>query len=112
MSLSHFRAGRRGGAVPLCSVLPSSGSSPRDGGVWYWRVHAGNCHHMYAVEIASSLRRGDLPALLFHFQNATVWPPLHGLAAGAVMAVGGLDYRLAVLPSLFSWAGAAVVAYL
>ena len=39
-------------------------------------------------------------------------PPLHPLIVGIVLAVGGLDYRWAVLPSLAGWVGTALFGFL
>ena len=41
-----------------------------------------------------------------------MWGPLHPLLVGLVLAIGGLDYRLAVLPSLTAWVGTALFAFL
>src|SRR5262249_13100651 len=35
--------------------------------------------------------------------RSTIWPPLHGLVLAAVLLVGGIDHRLAILPSLAGW---------
>jgi hypothetical protein len=58
------------------------------------------------------VRQGQCLRLLDHLNQASVWPPLHGVLAAGVLLVGGLDYRLAVLPSLVAWAGAVLLAFL
>jgi hypothetical protein len=72
-------------------------------GLWYSANHDRNGHYTRSQNVAFALRRGDLAGLVREVHAATVWPPLHPLITGAVLAVGGIDYRVAVLPSLVAW---------
>ena len=44
--------------------------------------------------------------------QSKVWPPVHGLLTALLMAPGGPDYRLAVIPSLLGWWITAAFAFL
>jgi hypothetical protein len=80
--------------------------------LWSSGPHDRNAHYSFALSVALDLRRADVVQLLHDLDGARVWGPLHGVLAGLVLAVGGPDYRLAVLPSLAAWAAAAVLAFL
>jgi hypothetical protein len=80
--------------------------------LWDAGVHDRNAHYLYALRLATDVRQGHLLPLLEHLNQASVWPPLHGVLAAGVLLVGGLDYRLAVLPSLAGWAAAVLLAFL
>jgi hypothetical protein len=71
-----------------------------------------SAHYLAGLRLAIDLRHLDLLQFLADLEQARVWPPLHGLLVAPVLLVGGLDYRLAVLPSLAAWAATAVVLYL
>src|SRR5262245_46580192 len=72
--------------------------------LWYSVVHDRNGHCSRSEHVAFALRQGSLPNLIKEVHAATVWPPLHPLLTGLVLAVGGIDYRVAVLSSLAAWA--------
>jgi hypothetical protein len=80
--------------------------------LWTVGLHDRNAHYLFALRMAADVRQGQLLRLLVDLDSARVWPPLHGVLAAAVLASGGLDDRLAVLPSLVGWVGAAVFAFL
>jgi hypothetical protein len=71
--------------------------------LWDSPVHDRNAHYLFSLRLAADVRQGHVFALLGHLATAAIWPPLHGVLAGAVLLAGGLDYRLAVLPSLGGW---------
>jgi hypothetical protein len=58
------------------------------------------------------VRLGRGLRLLHDLNGAAIWPPLHGVLAAAVLVPGGLDYRLAVLPSLCGWVATVLLAFL
>ncbi|HSI11042.1 MAG TPA: glycosyltransferase family 39 protein [Chthoniobacter sp.] len=70
---------------------------------WNGLTHDRNGHYEFAQHMALALREADLHTFFSTLEKAKVWPPVHGLLAALVLAVGGLDYRLAVLPSLGGW---------
>lgn len=74
--------------------------------------HDRNAHYWLGLSIGSDLRSGSVGRLLDDLHRARTWPPLHAVLVGIVLAVGGIDFRLAVLPSLAGWVGAAFFAFL
>jgi hypothetical protein len=83
-----------------------------DRALWYNPYHDRNAHYLYSLKLAADVRNGRVLQLLHDVNEARVWPPLHGLAAGTVLLIGGSDYRLAVLPSLLGWAATVLLAFL
>jgi hypothetical protein len=79
--------------------------------LWYSPAHDRNGHYRRSQHVAHALRHGSLAGLVKQIHFATVWPPLHPLVTGSVLAVGGIDYRLAVLPSLLAWAATSWFAF-
>jgi hypothetical protein len=80
--------------------------------LWVISTHDRNAHYLYALRLATALRHGDVYQFIDQVNKARVWPPLHGLVCSLILSVGELDYRKAVLPSLFAWAGTALFAFL
>jgi hypothetical protein len=80
--------------------------------LWTSGIHDRNAHYWLGLSFALDFRHGDLLHMLHDVHAARVWGPLHPLLVGAVLAIGGVDYRLAVLPSLAAWVGTAVFAFL
>jgi hypothetical protein len=80
--------------------------------LWDGGAHDRNAHYLYALRLTTDVRQGHLLALLEHLNQASVWPPLQGVLAAGVLLVGGLDYRLAVLPSVVGWAASVLLAFL
>lgn len=85
-------------------------SDPRP--LWNGIVHDRSGHYQFAQELAIAVRSANPVAFFATLEKAKVWPPLHGLCAAVVLAVGGIDYRLAVLPSLVGWIATAVFGFL
>ncbi|MEO5720378.1 MAG: hypothetical protein ABIR71_02780 [Chthoniobacterales bacterium] len=79
---------------------------------WNGLVHDRSGHYQFAQDLARAVRQANPVAFFTALEKAKVWPPVHGLCAAAVLAVGGLDYRLAVLPSLAGWVATAVFGFL
>src|SRR5262245_65898013 len=73
------------------------------GRLWQDVHHDRNGHFNFALDLALSLRNFDLPEFLLHLERARVWPPVHGLALASVLTFGGIDIRLAIVPSLIGW---------
>lgn len=80
--------------------------------LWVDVLHDRNAHYWMGLNFALDLRHADLANLVHDLHSAHSWPPLHALLVGAVLAIGGNDYRLAVLPSLAAWVGAILFAFL
>lgn len=81
-------------------------------GLWYSPLHDRNAHLWFGISLAIDFRTLDLPHLLKDLHGARIWGPLHPLLVGIVLAIGGLNEKLAVLPSLACWVGSAVFAFL
>jgi hypothetical protein len=81
-------------------------------GLWYSPLHDRNAHLWFGISLAVDFRTLDLSHLLKDLHGARIWGPLHPLLAGIVLALGGLNEKLAVLPSLACWVGTAVFAFL
>ncbi|HZU36882.1 MAG TPA: hypothetical protein VFA18_13265, partial [Gemmataceae bacterium] len=84
--------------------------SPRQ--LWIDPIHDRNAHYWLGLNFGLDLRHADLPHFIHDLHSARAWPPLHALLVGLCLTVGGIDYRLAVLPSLLGWVGTAVFAFL
>ncbi len=80
--------------------------------LWDNPTHDRNAHYLYSLKLATDVQSGQVLQLLNDLNESRVWPPLHGMLAGAVLLAGGLDYRLAVLPSLAGWVIAMVFGFL
>jgi hypothetical protein len=83
-----------------------------DRSLWTTGTHDRNAHYLYALKLATDVRQGQVFRLLADLNEGRIWPPLHGVLAGTVLLIGGLDYRLAVLPSLAGWVGTALFGFL
>jgi hypothetical protein len=70
-----------------------------------------NAHYLLGLSLALDIRQLDLKNLLVDLEGARVWPPLHGILVAGLLLVGGLDYRLAVFPSLAGWIGTVVLGF-
>jgi len=81
--------------------------------LWNALVHDRNSHYEFAVRMALALH-GCQPIrfLSIMLGQSKVWPPVHGLLTALLMAPGGPDYRLAVIPALLGWWMTAAFAFL
>jgi len=80
--------------------------------LWEGAYHDRDAHYLYSLKLATDVRNGQVFQLLSDLNEGRIWPPLHGLLAGTALLVGGLDYRLAVLPSLAGWVVTAFFGFL
>ncbi len=83
-----------------------------DRALWYNPYHDRSAHYLYSLRLATDLQNGRVLQFLHDLDQARVWPPLHGMAAAAVLVIGGRDYRLAVLPSLAGWVATVLLGFL
>jgi hypothetical protein len=79
--------------------------------LWYSCGHDRNGHYTRSQNMAFVLRRGDLAGIVREIHAATVWPPFHPLVTGTALAIGGIDYRVAVLTSVAAWAAICWLAF-
>jgi hypothetical protein len=101
-------------AVALAVALPIAVSLYRDhvadpGALWRNVYHDRHGHYATGLDVAVRLRSFDVPGLLSQIQKAQVWGPVNGLALGIVLAIGGFDHRLAIVPSLACWTAVIVL---
>ncbi len=80
--------------------------------LWDNSTHDRNAHYLYALRLATDAQHLRLYHFLDDINQARVWPPLQGLLTAGILLVGGLDYRLAVLPSLAGLVGTICFGYL
>lgn len=80
--------------------------------LWQGVAHDRNGHFNFALDLILDVRSLDLFGFIKHIASARVWPPVHGLALGAVLGFGGIDMRLAIVPSLAGWCCTIVLTFL
>jgi hypothetical protein len=84
-----------------------------DRALWYGNDHDRNAHYLFCLRMGADVRNGQFLNLLVDFsKGSAAWPPLQGVLAAGALVVGGLDYRLAVLPSLLGYVLAAAFGFL
>ncbi|WP_322513805.1 glycosyltransferase family 39 protein [Rhodopseudomonas palustris] len=71
--------------------------------LWRYYYHDRNSHYSFGLDLALAMRDLDPVWFFTELEKAKVWPPLHGLVLSAVLLVGGIDYRLGIVPSLIGW---------
>lgn len=74
--------------------------------------HDRHAHYEFGVNLALDVLHLDLGHLLHDVDGARVWGILHGILVGFTQVIGGVDFRLAVLPSLMGWVLTAVLGFL
>jgi len=80
--------------------------------LWDSSTHDRNAHYLFSLKLIADLQSGHIYDFLEEIDGARAWPPLPGMVNAALLLAAGRDYRLAVLPSLVSWVGLAVLAFL
>lgn len=80
--------------------------------LWTSAIHDRNAHYLLGLSFALDFRHADFLHFVRDIHTARVWAPLHALLVGCVLAIGGPDYRLAVLPNLAGWVASAVFGFL
>ena len=80
--------------------------------LWWSMIHDRNAHYWAAQSVALDIRNGDPIHLARDIERMRVWGPLHPTVTVLVLAVGGIDYRMAVLPAAVAWGAAAWLPFL
>lgn len=97
-------------SVLALSILSEFSANP--GGRWTSLSHDRNRHMAEAHRVALKLRSGDPLGLVNEIRRMRLYPPLHGVLAGAALAVGDLKITAAVWPSLVGWWATGLLAFL
>ena len=84
----------------------------RSRSLWWGIGHDRHAHYLFGLNLALDVRQGNVFHLLRVLDGGRTYPPLNGFLEAVVLLAGGRDYRLAVLPSLAGWVGAAVLGFL
>lgn len=71
--------------------------------LWRGFHHDRNSHYSFGLDLALALRHFDPLWFFTELERSKVWPPVHGLVLSVILFFGGIDYRLAILPSLIGW---------
>lgn len=93
-----------------CATLADYASAPWT--LWQDVLHDRNGHFAFALDLALALRDLDLLDFFTQLEKSKTWPPVHGLALASVMLLGGIDVKLAIVPSLAGWVATIVLIWL
>ena len=88
-------------SIFAASMLVNYAANP--GELWYGLLYDRNTHFGAALKLAVALQNFNAPRFLDLLVAARIWPPVADLCLALVMIIGGIDLRLAVLPSLIGW---------
>jgi len=80
--------------------------------LWRNLWHDRSAHYGYGLDVALALRTFNPINILASLEAVRLWAPLHPALLSVVLAVGGIDYRLGVLPSLAGWVMTVVLTWL
>ncbi|MFO1060092.1 MAG: glycosyltransferase family 39 protein [Dongiaceae bacterium] len=79
---------------------------------WNGIINDRNAHYEFALDLALAIRHASPVDFVATLLRSKTWPPIHGLFASLILAIGGPDWRLAVLPSLVGFVMTATCAFL
>jgi hypothetical protein len=85
---------------------------PESRGQWLGLTHDRNAHLLQGMVFAVDLRYLDLIDFIRDLNRERVFPPLFGILAAPILAIGGFDYHLAALVSLAGWIGTIILVFL
>ena len=74
--------------------------------------HDRNAHYDLGVNLALDIVHCDVGHLFHDLDGTRMWGPLHGILLGVIQTVAGINFRLAVLPSLVGWVLTALLGFL
>jgi hypothetical protein len=96
--------------VFAASMLANYAENP--GELWHGLLQDRNVHFDAGLQLAVALQNFDVSTFLGLRLQPHIWPPAADLSLAAVMILGGMDLRLAILPGLVGWTCAAVLIFL
>jgi hypothetical protein len=71
--------------------------------LWRNLWHDRSAHYGFGVDLAVALRTLNPIEFLVALEAVRIWAPLHPALLGVTLAFGGIDHRLAIVPSLVGW---------
>jgi len=80
--------------------------------LWRNLSHDRSAHYGFGVDLAVALRTLNPIEYLVALEGVRIWAPLHPAILGVVLASAGIDYRLAIVPSLIGWVMTVVLTWL
>ncbi len=72
-------------------------------GLWRDLYHDRNGHFDFGLTLALALREFNPVDFLGQIERSRVWGPFHGIVLSLVLLFGGIDHRIAIVPSLIGW---------
>jgi Dolichyl-phosphate-mannose-protein mannosyltransferase len=81
-------------------------------GLWRNLWHDRSAHYGFGVDLAVALRTLNPIEFLVALEAVRIWAPLHPALLGVTLAFGGIDHRLAIVPSLVGWVMTIVLTWL
>jgi hypothetical protein len=97
-------------SIFAASMLVNYAADPAE--LWYNLHSDRNTHFDAALKFAVALQNFNVPRFLDLLVQARIWPPVADLSLALVMIFGGMNMRLAILPSLISWVGTIILVLL
>src|SRR5580700_2347056 len=97
-------------SIFAASMLVNYAADP--GELWYNLYSDRNTHFNAALKLAEALQNFNVPRFLDLLVQARIWPPVADLSLAVVMIFGGMNMRLAILPSLIAWIGTMILVLL
>lgn len=82
------------------------------GTVWRDLEEDRTAHYMFGLDVALALRTLNPLAFLATLEQIRGWVPLNPLVLGTILAIGGIDHRLGILPGLIGWVMTIVLTWL
>jgi hypothetical protein len=97
-------------AIPAWFAYTKFLEKPRQ--LWDRGPHDRNAHYLLGQSLALDISQHDWANLLHDLDSSRMWGPLHGFLVAVIELVGGIDFRLAVLPSLLAWLATSFLGFL
>jgi hypothetical protein len=79
--------------------------------LWHDPYHDRNTHFLNGINLALTIRDFAPLGFMADATAVTVWPPLHAIALGLVLAAFGISPELAIVPSLIGWGATGLLAF-
>jgi hypothetical protein len=80
--------------------------------LWHGLSDDRNTHFGAGLNIVFALRSFDVPRVVQLLAQARIWPPVADILLALILIFGGIDVRLAILPSLIGWICTIIITFL